>query len=425
MSIPKKSILKTHKQALTQWGLTDNPFEPTPSNPQRLIQLFHGRDQELEITLPALYEGRNVILRGAWGVGKTALIYVLLNRLATEVFEDLDESILVLYLNGASIDTAPEFYRMILLAVATEMSQAEGLDSALQQQAQEITGNLTGIVAPQRNSIREGKVNLAFFSFGVRDNPAPSAVLPTAFTDPYPLLINWLDQAQKQFSRVVIAIDDLDKKDTPVVQTILEGSLSLFRSGERRAFLMTGRGFTDLQEATFASLGIFAEDITMESMSPADLRQIVINALNTVREDHRNDPHPFTEDVIDLITTYAQGNPRQLNMICDKLLRLAASRQCEEIDRPTFDTLWPQVQTQVTQRITPQLRKLLYVAYRTSGISEDITNTQLNQLNALTFSELIPRLQTLEQQGLLLRQEDEGGFRFLPSKLFLPEADAD
>ncbi|NER00977.1 MAG: hypothetical protein F6K30_30515 [Cyanothece sp. SIO2G6] len=38
MSIPKKSILKTHKQALTQWGLTDNPFEPTPSNPQRLIQ---------------------------------------------------------------------------------------------------------------------------------------------------------------------------------------------------------------------------------------------------------------------------------------------------------------------------------------------------------------------------------------------------
>ena len=215
----------------------------------------------------------------------------------------------------------------------------------------------------------------------------------------------------------------MDKKDTPVIQDILEGSLDLFRTGEQRAFLMTGRGFTDLQEATLNNLGIFAEDITLDSMSSEDLRQIAINYLNTVRTTPRQDPDPFTEEVMDCITNYAQGNPRQLNCICDKILRKAAVEGCDKLDSSTFEPIWKEVQKETTKQLTPQLRKLLYVAYRSHGISEDLTNEQLDELNALTFSQLIPLLKTLEQKELLLRQEDEGGFRFLPSKFFLPDTD--
>ena len=73
----------------------------------------------------------------------------------------------------------------------------------------------------------------------------------------------------------------LTKKTPIVVQTILEGSLDLFRMGKHRGFIMTGRGFTDLQEATLKALGIFSEDISLDPMSPDDLRHIAINYLNS------------------------------------------------------------------------------------------------------------------------------------------------
>jgi hypothetical protein len=34
---------------------------------------------------------------------------------------------------------------------------------------------------------------------------------------------------------------------------------------------------------------------------------------------------------------------------------------------------------------------------------------------------LLPLLKSMEEQGLLIRQEDESGFRFLPSTLYQPE----
>jgi hypothetical protein len=161
--------------------------------------------------------------------------------------------------------------------------------------------------------------------------------------------------------------------------------------------------------------------MSLDSLSSQDLRQITINYLNTVRAEPQDNPAPFSEAVMARLADYAQGNPRQLNLIGDKVLRQGAIDPCPQLDLDHFEILWPKVQATVTQTMTPQIRKLLYVAYRAKGISEDITNDQLDQLDAVTFSELIPKLRALEQQGLLLRQEDAQGFRYLTSKLFLPD----
>jgi hypothetical protein len=415
------SILQTYKQALSQWGLTANPFQPTPpTDPEHLIKVFHGREPEITLALPALYEGRNIMVRGAWGIGKTALIYTLLHRLGQEVLA-LEEQMLVLYVDGSAIATPTDFYRLLLLAITLEMSQAEGLETKVQEEAKAIAQGLVGMVSPRRQSILDGRVNLAFFSLGLRQDSATATMLPQAHAEPYPLLMTWLVRAQDHFSRLVFAIDDLDKKDVALVQTLLEGSLDLFRNQDRCAFLMTGRGFTDLQEATLQGLGIFAEDMSLDSLSSQDLRQITINYLNTVRAEPQDNPAPFSEAVMARLADYAQGNPRQLNLIGDKVLRQGAIDPCPQLDLDHFEILWPKVQATVTQTMTPQIRKLLYVAYRAKGISEDITNDQLDQLDAVTFSELIPKLRALEQQGLLLRQEDAQGFRYLTSKLFLPD----
>ena len=71
------SSIARYRETLQNWRLSDVPFRATPpENPAELSRIFYGRQQELELALPTLYEGRNVL----WGVGKTACILCLLHR---------------------------------------------------------------------------------------------------------------------------------------------------------------------------------------------------------------------------------------------------------------------------------------------------------------------------------------------------------
>ncbi|MBW4633772.1 MAG: hypothetical protein KME30_18295 [Iphinoe sp. HA4291-MV1] len=408
------SRLSHYQSTLKKWGLQENPFRATPpDDPQKLAQIFYGRDSALEVAIPALYEGRNILVRGAWGIGKTALILNLIYQLQQEVAE-LDEKMLVLYLSSIPGESPTEFYRALLLAVADSLADTD-------EEAQDIANTVLGFSVQRTKTTTDGQVKLGLVSFGIKQESPSNQLTPTTNAEPYPLLIRLLNQAEEIYPRIVIAIDDFDKKDPIVVQSILEGSLDLFRMGKHRGFIMTGRGFTDLQEATLKALGIFSEDIPLEPMSQDALRQIAINYLNSARKSQRSDPHPFKEEVIKLITGYAQGVPRQFNTICEKVLRKAASAGYEIIDETAFGSIWQTLQQEFTYSLSPQLRHLLYVAYQAGGISEDISDQDLDKLDAVTFVALLPQLKSMEEQGLLIRQEDESGFRFFPSQLFQPE----
>ncbi len=405
------SRLRKHNDNLKKWGLEENPFRPTPpDDPEKLAQIFYGRDQVLDIAIPTLYEGRNILIRGAWGIGKTALIFNLINQLQQEVAE-INEKMLVLYLSSIPGDSSSEFYRALLLGIADSLANED-------DEAKDIATTLLGYSIQRPKTTTEGQVKLGIISFGKRQESPSNQVSVTDNLDPYPLLIRLLGKAEDIYSRVVIAIDDFDKKDPIVVQGILESSLDLFRMGKHRGFVMTGRGFTDLQESTLKALGIFSEDIPLEPMSQDDLKQIMLNYLNSARNEQRNDTYPFTETVTNLITEYAQGIPRQLNVICEKVLRKAASQDYETIDETAFNTIWSSLQKEFTHQLSPQFRHLLYVAHEAGGLSEDISDATLDKLDVLTFVELLPQFKTMEEQGLLIRQEDEKGFRFLPSPLF-------
>jgi Cdc6-like AAA superfamily ATPase len=402
--------LKDYKQTQQQWGLSDNPFDFTPPDDFGLVaKIFQGRSQELDNALPALYEGRNVLIRGTWGIGKTALIKTLLYRLQQEVSE-LGEEMLVLYLGGIPKATVADFYRAVLLAITQQMSQQSA-------EAKKVADSLTGMSIQSSKVKKEGGVSLGVLSFKISDEPNAAEIRENEI---YQQLLYWLNEAEGIYGKVVIAVDDLDKRDTPIVQEIIENSLDLFRQGKRRAFIMTGRGFTDLQEATLFSLGIFSEDINLQRMSNADLRQIVINYLNTVRQQPSDSIAPFTEEVLDQIIEAAQGTPRQLNNICEKVLRQAAMQRHLSIDLTVWQTIWPRIQASVMQEISPRLQRLLYIAYEQKGLSEDISNATLDRLEARTFTSIIPEIQQLESMDLMMKVEDERGVRFVPSKLYLP-----
>ncbi len=148
--------LKDYKQTQQQWGLSDNPFDFTPPDDFELVaKIFQGRSQELDNALPALYEGRNVLIRGTWGIGKTALIKTLLYRLQQEVAE-LGEEMLVLYLGGIPKATVADFYRAVLLAITQQMSRQSA-------EAKKVADSLTGSPAiasplsPKKYSISSSK----------------------------------------------------------------------------------------------------------------------------------------------------------------------------------------------------------------------------------------------------------------------------
>jgi Cdc6-like AAA superfamily ATPase len=401
--------LGSYQQALNKWGLQENPFRLTPPDDfEELAKIFCGRDRELDIVLPTLFEGRNVLIRGKWGIGKTALIKTLLYRLQQEV-SGLGEEMLVIYISDLPSASIGDFYRSVLLAVTQQLSG----NSA---EAKKVADDLGGMVITHKNKL-EGGVNFGIFAIK-STREANSVDLSEA--ELYRQLIFWIKQAEEIYGKVVIAVDDMDKKETPIVHQILESSLELFRQSKKRAFLMTGRGFTDLQDGTLRALGIFSESIELAAMSDVELRQIALNYLNSERITASTEVLPFTEEVLAQIVDYAQGTPRQLTCICEKVLRQAAMKGYQQIDDEVWSVLRKDVQESLMQDLSPHLRRLLYVAYQEQGLNEDISNKTLDRLNVVTFAEILPQLIKLESMDLVIRSEDEQGFRFVPSKLYLP-----
>ena len=233
------SRLRRYQSNLEKWGLQENPFRVTPpEDPQKLAQIFYGRDKALDLAIPALYEGRNILVRGAWGIGKTSLILNLIYQLQLEV-ADIDEKMLVLYLSSIPGESPAEFYRALLLGVADSLAEFD-------TEAKDIADTLLGYSVQRSKTTTHGQVKLGIISFGKRQETPSNELTPTFNVDAYPLLIRLLNKAEEIYSRIVIAIDDFDKKEPMTVQNILEGSLDLFRLGKHRGFIMTGRGFTDL-----------------------------------------------------------------------------------------------------------------------------------------------------------------------------------
>lgn len=155
-------------------------------------------------------------------------------------------------------------------------------------------------------------------------------------------------------------------------------------------------------------------------MSKNDLQQIVVNYLNTKRKEQNDGIAPFTTEVLNQIIGAAQGIPRQLNYICEKVIRQAAVKQYLEIDLTAWQIIWPEMQNDLLNELTPHLRRLLSVAYEEGGINENISNATLDRLGVITFNALLPKLKQLESKDLMTRVENDRGYRFVPSKLYLP-----
>src|SRR5438876_12103523 len=117
-------IALRRRDLLLKWGLKEMPpfyDVPPQDNPQRLNRLFTGRQEELERVILPLLDGRNVLIRGRWGVGKTTFILQTLHELSFQVGL-LKEKLLPIYIDNFKGGTLDEFHRLILFALATALA---------------------------------------------------------------------------------------------------------------------------------------------------------------------------------------------------------------------------------------------------------------------------------------------------------------
>jgi Cdc6-like AAA superfamily ATPase len=405
------SSIARYKETLRHWRLTDVPFRATPpEDPAELVRLFYGRQRELDLALPALYEGRNVLVRGLWGVGKTTFILYLLHRLQRETAA-LGEPMLILYIGRFPGETSEDLYRALLLPLSEALAEVE-------PEARRVRGALSGLrITHSRRSQVEGEVDLQLVSIGGSWERGQEQ--DWQIQNVYTVLLRLLKAAQNRYKRVILAVDDLDKKPPRAVQDILDDATDLLRRGQgKRGFLLTGRFTSTLQDISGQMLGLFSESITLPRMSTDELHHIAVNYLNVARERPSGKVTPFTSEIIAQIAGYAYHIPRQFNLICEKVMRRAAMNGVERIDEQTFPTLWQMVQKEFALELTSDIRRLLYVARRSGGLSADIDDASLEQLGVETFVELLPLLKSLEGD-LLIRQEDG---RLLPSALVPDES---
>jgi len=402
-----------YRETLRRWGLSDVPFRATPpEDPAELSRIFHGREKELDVALPTLYEGRNVLVRGIWGVGKTTFIRYLLHHLQQETAA-LGEQMLILYIGRFPGETSEALYRALLLPLSETLADVE-------PKARRVWEALSGLQITHSRQLQvEGKVDLQLVSLGGSWGRGQEQDFEIQNT--YPVLLDLIDVAQERYGRIIIAVDDLDKKTPLAVQGIVDDATDLLRRGEgNRGFLLTGRFTSTLRDVSGQMLGLFSETITLPRMSTDELHHIAVNYLNTARQRPSGQVTPFTPTIISQIADYAHCIPRQFNLICEKVMRRGAMQGVEQIDEQTFPQLWRAVQEEFVLELTPDIRRLLYVARRQGGLSADIDDAALDQLGVETFVELLPMLRSLE--GDLLIRTEEG--KLLPSSL-VPEESLD
>ncbi len=189
-----------------QLGLRYMPFFETPvTSSQTLSTIFTGRDKELRQAARLLIgkERRRILVYGRIGIGKSAFLIKLLSELQS--------------------------YRKDMLVVPTSLEEEDLAKTALIALAQAMPGDelarrdlySLGInpASPFKKQKSEAGMQLvAKATLGEEDVYIPELQNPTANFD---IL---LERAQKRYpGGVLIAIDDLDKKEPNRSQALLGG----------------------------------------------------------------------------------------------------------------------------------------------------------------------------------------------------------
>lgn len=396
----------------SRWGLHEIPFSESASSlrQSQLRDVFTGRTQELREVL-TLFQGRErkrILVYGWTGIGKSAFILEVLSVLQRKAKDTLATYI--------SLPPETDLATAALIALAREMEDDEWAQHQL---------NLMGLRPKKRPVHKTGRggAGIPSIRFELEETTVPVA------TPQFPTLSfeDLLERALKKHSRVVIAIDDLDKRDPARVRELLRNAQGMLKGGAW--FMLTGHPSGLTRDILTRDLGLFDLAIELKPVDQPTAYRMLVNYLNSARpKNARRDPddplavRPFTPETARVLCERSDGVPRWLNRLGSYVLLKAATIHADLITPDVLQQGFEYADQQLRGQtgLTPEDYYVLDLVLE-KGILSDATITlaDMERLKAKEFSEILPILEKLVQFDLLRRLPSERAAEYEPTPLLV------
>ncbi|WOD40740.1 ATP-binding protein [Nodosilinea sp. E11] len=391
-------------------GLREIPFTESPPDleSETLQYIFTGREDELRrvFNLFQSRERRRVLVYGRIGIGKSAFLREVLSVLRRK-----RPQMLTAYISlPADLDLATT----ALIAVAREMADDEWAQRQLYQM-----GIPTAKILKERSSEVSGNLVMGA-KMAEKDLPLTKPLYPTVSLD------TLLERAQEKYPQgVVIAIDDLDKRNPSAVRQMMHDAQGMLKG--RAWFMLTGHPMGITGDLLTSERGLFDLQLKLEELDQPTTYKMLINYLNSARIGNTctdpDDPRsvlPFTPEAAKRFCEVSLGKPRLFNRLGNTVLDTAANMQATLIDS--------EVLAQGLKAAAPELRERAALSVQEERVrafleqrgpisDETITFEDLEQLGFRSFSEILPFLERLEAADLAHQLDQDDTKAFAPIAL--------
>jgi type II secretory pathway predicted ATPase ExeA len=284
MSIASGS-LDDRRELLLALNLAENPFVKTANG-----RVFVGRVNEIRAAAMRIVDHpRNLLVWGGHGCGKTTFLRKLLHELRA--------ARKLSFLTGYTtlVDDTPLGFQQAALTALCEGARDGTSSEELQTFATETLADLAPLGAGGAGA---GALDLRFRRA--------------------------LELAKAAgFHRVVLAIDEIEKREAEVVQRMLLSSRFLLDLDA--SFVLTGRPLDIFSDRRAALLAVFDPRIELKPFEPAESREILRKNLAVARlaPEPEATLRPFEDDAVAQMVTLSRGLPRPLNLMAGAALQLA------------------------------------------------------------------------------------------------------
>ncbi len=407
------------------WGMERMLFRIRRLDEADLVQVFTARERELERALTAIGDApTNLLVNGVFGVGKTVFTQMLLRGLKEHYGNDV--LCISECLDSVDADLPTTILRGLAHALRDEDVEAKAID------------DLLAGVELTTQSVDKGtgsaELNLGFLKAGgsgensTTESRARKLVPNAAYQ-----VRQLIERAKARIPqrRLVIAIDDLDKRDPNTVRENLASARSTLHN-HPCSFIFTGHPLSILRDAYSSLGGVFDDRLELTSLSPEQMRQLMVKYLEAGRvKDASADKRglfPFTEEAAEAIIQQSFGLPRVLNVICYHVLSEAASLRCPRIDREVLHQCWQLAGDRLKQAARADVRSLLEViSEQTQGLDPLRANDEVFDrlgeiLDVDSYEALLNKFNAILQspESLIVGIERGGRSLFLPQPLLQP-----
>jgi len=397
-------VQKRTQSALAQWGLKHNPFMKTPPPEHIRREVFTDRLTEMEMLIQAvLANPLNILVFGTYGIGKTIFVLESLSELSAGT------KLLPIYTTLEGNKPA-DFNLCVLLALSNalraENNQAEKIYNVL-------TGEIHSVEIEKEGGLQIESSNLLPVSVTVGGKGTKShSVQRDAVPHPQHELEKLLDIAQKEYTRIIIGVDEIDKCDSQTFQALLAGvraTLDLECS-----FVLTGGLWAPwlTQNPQTSVYGAFGEEIKLEPFDFPTTREVIVAYLNSARHDESDTTSPFLEKTVEYIFQQSKGIPRQFNQLCYKAINGAMRTGARHIDTPRLIKALEEAGYEKYSSLQQNERYIVEVIRHHGGVLSDETLEALQELGASTVLDIYPTLEKLVQEDVLIKQEDTRTVRY-------------